>query len=175
MLLAAIANRLCGALVDAGLGERSGPLVASMLLFLPPSVGMGMVSPFAIRLATQSVASVGKISGALYALSTAGSIAGTLLTTFVLIPLIGVSAILKGLAVGPVAGFGSHFAVLETRAGRRRRAGIADSGIFPLAGIARDRSGEAQATIVVEVDTPYHHISVVDSRGIRAHVALRSL
>ena len=97
--LAAVANGLCGALLDVGLGERGGPLVASLLLFLPPSVGMGMVSPFAIRLATQSVASVGKISGNLYALSTAGSIAGTLLTTFVLIPLIGVSVILKGLGL----------------------------------------------------------------------------
>lgn len=91
-------TKLCLALVYDKWDERSGPLLASMLLFLPPSVGMGMVSPFAIRLATQSVASVGKISGTLYALSTAGSIAGTLLTTFVLIPLVGVSVILQGLA-----------------------------------------------------------------------------
>ena len=63
--IAVLAHGLCGSLVDAGLGEQSGPLVASMLLFLPPSVGMGMVSPFAIRLATQSVSTVGKISGAL--------------------------------------------------------------------------------------------------------------
>ena len=97
--VAIVARALCGGLVVAGLGEQSGPLVASMILFLPPSVGMGMVSPFAIRLATESVSSVGKISGTLYALSTTGSIAGTLLTTFVLIPLIGVSAILQGLGL----------------------------------------------------------------------------
>jgi predicted membrane-bound spermidine synthase len=59
---------------------------------------MGMVSPFAIRLATHTVASVGKTAGTLYALSTLGSIVGTVLTTFVLIPSFGAVAILKGLA-----------------------------------------------------------------------------
>ncbi len=164
--LAAIANGLCGALVAAGLGERSGPLVASMLLFLPPSVGMGMVSPFAIRLATQSVASVGKISGALYALSTAGSIAGTLLTTFVLIPLIGVSAILKGLALVLLLA-----SVLTVPFWKRGLAGVAVL-VLPILAYTFWPGSPATALggageIVVEVDTPYHHISVVDSRDSR--------
>ena len=55
--IALFAHGACEWLVERGLGERSGPLVASMLLFLPPSVGLGVVSPFAIRLATQSVTS----------------------------------------------------------------------------------------------------------------------
>ena len=71
-----VARPFCEALVEADWGEQSGPLVASLVLFLPPSLGMGMVSPFAVRLATQSVSSVGKVAGTLYALSTAGSIAG---------------------------------------------------------------------------------------------------
>ena len=79
-------------------GEKSGPFLAGAILFLLPSIGMGMVSPFAIRLATATVASVGKTSGTLYALSTLGSILGTMLTTFVLIPNFGAGAILKGLA-----------------------------------------------------------------------------
>ena len=160
--LAVVANRLCGALVDAGFGERSGPLVASMLLFLPPSVGMGMVSPFAIRLATQSVASVGKISGTLYALSTAGSIAGTLMTTFVLIPLLGLSAILEGL------GFVLLLVSVVTLPFRKRAlAGVAVLVLPVLAyslwpGTPAIASGDA-GRIIVDVDTPYHHISVIDA------------
>ena len=167
--LALVSRGLCAALVNSGLGERGGPLVASMLLFLPPSVGMGMVSPFAIRLATQSVASVGKISGALYALSTAGSIAGTLLTTFVLVPLIGVSAILRGL--GLVLLLVSLLTLpFWKRAFRfdQAVAGVALLGLLALAcsiwpgspAVALEPFDE----IVVDVDTPYHHISVVDNQ-----------
>ncbi len=97
--IALVSYSFCEALVQAGLGEQSGPLVASLALFLAPGVGMGMVSPFAIRLAAQSVATSGRSPGTLYALSTLGSIVGTILTTFVLIPLIGLSAILKGLGL----------------------------------------------------------------------------
>ena len=160
-VLAAVANRLCGALVDAGLGERNGPLVAALLLFLPPSVGMGMVSPFAIRLATPSVAAVGKISGTLYALSTVGSIAGTLVTTFVLIPLVGVSVILKGLALVLLL-----VSVLTLPFWKRGLAGAAVIGLPILASSLWPASpaiasGNA-AEPIVDIDTPYHHVTVID-------------
>ena len=167
-LVAVLARGLCGALVDGGLGERSGPLVASMLLFLPPSVGMGMVSPFAIRLATQSVASVGKISGTLYALSTAGSIAGTLLTTFVLVPLIGVSAILKGLGLVLLL-----VSVLTLPFWNRAQAlaGVGVLAMLIFVGLIWPGSPAVALgpfdELVVDVDTPYHHISVVDIEDSR--------
>jgi hypothetical protein len=85
-LIAVVAAPVCDATLRAGFNEKSGPFLAATVLFLLPSVGMGMVSPFAIRLATHTVASVGKTAGTLYALSTLGSIAGTVLTTFVFIP-----------------------------------------------------------------------------------------
>src|SRR5690606_8979189 len=93
--IAIFASAVCQVLVQAGFGEQTGPLAASLVLFLAPSIGMGMVSPFAIRLATSSLETVGKISGSLYALSNVGSIGGTMLTTFILIPFIGLSVILK--------------------------------------------------------------------------------
>ena len=166
-LIAIFARRLCGALVDAGFGEQSGPLVASMVLFLPPSVGMGMVSPFAIRLATESVSSVGRISGMMYAISTAGSIAGTLLTTFVLVPLCGVSAILKGFGLVLLA-----VAVLTLPKWKSKDAPI---GLFLLALIALTCAAwpESRGTSlepfeeILCVDTPYHSISVVDTQDTR--------
>jgi spermidine synthase len=166
--IAVFARGLCERLVDAGFGEQSGPLVASMLLFLPPSVGMGMVSPFAIRLATQSISSVGKISGTLYALSTGGSIAGTLLTTFVLIPMIGVSAILKGLGLVLLL-----VSVLTFPFWKRAHAmaGVATIGLLTLACSVWPGSRVAAFRpfdkIIVDVDTPYHHISVVDNQDSR--------
>ncbi|OLD56792.1 MAG: hypothetical protein AUI83_06015 [Armatimonadetes bacterium 13_1_40CM_3_65_7] len=79
------------------LGPRASPLLASVVLFVLPSLLLGMTSPFAIKLATTNLATVGNTAGVLYAISTAGSIAGTLLTAFVLIPTMGVRAILYSL------------------------------------------------------------------------------
>jgi predicted membrane-bound spermidine synthase len=60
-----------------------------LLLFAPPVVLLGMVSPFAIRLAVSGVATAGAVAGRLYALSTVGSLLGTFCTALFLIPLIG--------------------------------------------------------------------------------------
>jgi spermidine synthase len=49
----------------------------------------GMYSPFAIRLMLRSPARSGRVSGAVYGISTIGSIAGTLGTTFFLLPSMG--------------------------------------------------------------------------------------
>jgi spermidine synthase len=162
--LALFAYPFCQALAAAGLGEQSGPLVASLVLFLPPSVGMGMVSPIAIRLATQSVSSVGKSAGTLYALSTLGSIVGTLLTTFVLVPLIGLSAILKSL------GLALLLVSLITLPLRRNPQALTRTivvGLFALAMLlwpAPDRNPLAAGEeMIVDVDTPYQHISVIDN------------
>ena len=77
-----------------------------------------MVSPFAVRLATHTVASVGKTAGTLYALSTLGSIAGTMLTTFVLIPSIGAGDDSQGAGRGAVGDGGGDVSVRQSR-GRR--------------------------------------------------------
>ena len=64
-----------------------------------------MYSPFAIRLLLRSPLSSGRVSGAVYGVSTAGSIVGTLGTTFFLIPAIGSRAITLTLGtVGVIAG-----------------------------------------------------------------------
>ena len=77
---------------NAPLGIFYGSLVAVILLFTIPTVLLGCVSPFAIRLRIQQVGNSGRISGMLYAISTAGSIVGTFLPVLVLLPSIGVRA-----------------------------------------------------------------------------------
>ena len=80
-------------------GTRLNPLIACSVLFLLPGVFMGTISPYVIRLAATHLDRVGSTAGTLYAVSTAGSIFGTLLTAFYLIPLLGVSNIIHALGL----------------------------------------------------------------------------
>src|SRR6188508_1649883 len=73
----------------ASAGAVIGSFLAVLLLCAPPVVLLGMVSPFAIRLAVSSIATAGAVAGRLYALSTAGSLLGTFMPALVLIPAIG--------------------------------------------------------------------------------------
>src|SRR5207237_4488150 len=80
-------------------GTRLNPLFASSIYFLPPGIFLGTISPYVIRLAATQLSTVGSTAGTLYAVSTCGSIFGTLLTAFYLIPLMGVSNIIHFLGV----------------------------------------------------------------------------
>jgi len=92
--------------VLAGVDDiRAGSLISSLALMFFPVALLGMYSPFAIRLLLRSAQHSGRVSGAVYGVSTAGSIVGTLGTTFFLIPAIGSRAITLTLgALGLVAG-----------------------------------------------------------------------
>lgn len=69
-------------------------IVATMALFAPAAVLLGMVPPFAVRLCLEDPAYTGRTAGRLYAISTVGSIVGTFLAGFVLIAWVGSTSIL---------------------------------------------------------------------------------
>ncbi|HEY0429251.1 MAG TPA: fused MFS/spermidine synthase [Pyrinomonadaceae bacterium] len=71
------------------IGLEIKSMLAALLLFAPASVLLGCVTPFAVKLKMTSLADSGKTVGRLYALSTVGSIFGTFLAGFVLIPFLG--------------------------------------------------------------------------------------
>lgn len=73
---------------------RAGSLAATTILFLLPAMVCGTVSPFAVRLLTRESGLSGYTAGQLYFLSTAGSAAGTLITSFYLVLLFETSTIL---------------------------------------------------------------------------------
>jgi hypothetical protein len=90
---------------------RFGSLSAAMLLFLVPTFFSGMVSPYCVRLLVDSEQTSGRRAGQLYFVSTFGSAAGTIMTSFflvlwfevnvIILSLIGIStvlAVLSGLA-----------------------------------------------------------------------------
>ena len=77
------------ALDEISAGAFIGSLLGVLVLVAVPVLLLGAVSPYAIRLAVSSVEEAGTVAGRLYALSTAGSLVGTLLSALVLIPLVG--------------------------------------------------------------------------------------
>ncbi len=74
-------------------------VLLTTVLFFPPSVILGMVTPIVVKLRLRSLAKTGNIVGATYAVSTAGSIFGTFITGFVLIQWIGTRSIIVAAAV----------------------------------------------------------------------------
>ncbi|HNS02519.1 MAG TPA: fused MFS/spermidine synthase [Anaerolineae bacterium] len=70
-------------------GVLLGAGAAIVLLFGLPTLLLGMISPFALRLAVADVGSSGQVAGRLYALSTVGSLLGAFLPVLALIPAIG--------------------------------------------------------------------------------------
>jgi predicted membrane-bound spermidine synthase len=85
------------------LDDRWGALLSASVLFLLPSILLGVVSPFAVRLATRDVASAGASAGLLYAVSTLGSFLGCIATSFYFVLWMSVPWILRILAAMLVA------------------------------------------------------------------------
>jgi len=84
---------------------RFGSLLAAMCLFFVPTFFSGMISPYAVRLLVVDQASSGRHAGQLYFVSTFGSAAGTLLTSFYLVLILEVNQILLAmLAISTVLG-----------------------------------------------------------------------
>jgi spermidine synthase len=81
---------------------KAGSLVSSLAILFFPVMFLGMYSPFAIRLLLTSANHSGMVSGTVYGISTAGSIVGTLGTTFYLIPSIGSRAITLSLGTAGI-------------------------------------------------------------------------
>jgi spermidine synthase len=158
------------------LGERYSPLFATTLLLGPPSILLGMVSPYAIRLAAKTLEKLGKASGNLYALSTLGSIAGTFVTVFVLIPEFGVNKIIVALGV-------TLLVVAFLGLGKRLKVFVLVILIaIPFAApylVARRLTvatySLALGDTIYETDTPYHHLQVVDAYDAEHQSTVRYL
>jgi hypothetical protein len=64
---------------------RYGSLLASAILFMVPTIILGMISPYSVRLLVETIEHSGQIAGRLYFVSTLGSALGTLATSFYLV------------------------------------------------------------------------------------------
>lgn len=73
---------------------RYGSLAASSFLFVVPTIVLGMITPYSVRLLVRETHTSGHVAGTLYFVSTLGSALGTLATSFYLILWLEVNTIL---------------------------------------------------------------------------------
>ncbi|HEX3263370.1 MAG TPA: fused MFS/spermidine synthase [Solirubrobacterales bacterium] len=104
------------ALDSLSAGAFAGSLMGVLVLIAVPVILLGACSPYAIRLTLPDIEHSGRIAGRLYAVSTAGSLVGTMLAALVLIPFTGTQRTFLvfaiALAVVAAAGLGWRFAPL---------------------------------------------------------------
>ena len=127
---------------------------------------LGIVSPYAIKLATRRLTELGNVSGNLYSLSTIGSIVGTFLTVFVLIPTFEINYIIFGLGVTLMV-FSSLFGL--ARFPKVLAVFVVVLLLF-FPSISLSSTGAVMVhtgTLVYEKETLYSHLDVIDSGNIR--------
>ncbi len=150
--------------ISGALSIQVGPLVSAAMMFLLPAVLLGMVSPFAIKL--QSLAEpqqgVGSVAGTIFFWSTLGSITGSLLAGFVLIPTVGVNRVI--IAVGIVLVL-LGVVPLATLGLARRKAVASGAGSLVLAVVAAQFATAPVVdadTIVYQSDGLYQQITIYE-------------
>jgi len=145
-------------------GPRTNPLLACLALFFIPGVLMGITSPYVIRLMTRSVGEVGRTAGTVYAVSTAGSIAGTLGSAFYLLSFWGTNGILYRLGAGLV---GTAVVAMLAGAASQKKAALAAVAVAALAVLAAAQPALAEERILLERDSAYHRLFVTDEGQYR--------
>ncbi len=189
-------DRVLRAIVGWDPGPRANPLLASIALFFPPAFVLAGVTPVAVRLLARSVGSAGSTAGRLFALSTAGSIAGTFATAFFLVPQLGtdelfaycgaalflaalptalasrlVAASVVALALAGAAVAVSALVVADGGASTVSAASLTNwSPVYRSRGDLYRTAPEPILTgfkVVYRKDTRYHHLLVVDDRTTR--------
>ncbi len=144
---------------------RSYPLMLRIvlltsLLFLPPTLVLGMVSPVVIKLTLTDLKRTGNVVGKIYAWSTFGSIVGTFATGFVLISAFGTRWIVFGVGMILIAMaivFGDFF-------GRRKSddLAVAAGGALLLAALVFQIDAKGALASGCYKETNYYCIKVTD-------------
>jgi spermidine synthase len=145
------------ALDEISAGAFLGSLFGVLVLVAVPVLLLGAVSPYAIRLAVSTVEEAGSVAGRLYALSTAGSLVGTLLSALLLIPVVGTrrTFLVFALAIAVIAVWGLRPV---------RRYALAPAAIAALIALpvgtlkAQTESGR----VIYEAETEYQYARVIE-------------
>jgi spermidine synthase len=143
------------ALGALSVGGFLGSLAAVLVLVAVPVLLLGAVAPYANRLALDTVRDTGRVTGRLYAISTAGSLLGTFASALLLIPLIGThrTFLVFALALALVAAPGLHaktFLLIP----------LAIAGLLAVPPAAVG-AGRSDAHVIYETETPYQYVRVV--------------
>ena len=151
--------------VTKPLGLRGGALASAVLFLGLPLTLLGMISPYAVRLAAHLIVDLGRTTGRLYALSTAGSLLGTLCAGFYLIPSFRLRTIFVGTALVLVL----PSVVWQAIAARRH---LAIAALVVLAsGLVAARPLRTGPGVKQVVDTHFAQLKVLDEGGARTLLA----
>lgn len=148
-------------------GLRFAVLAAAFILFFPPLMLLGMVSPYAIKLKTASLDEVGRSAGNLYAVSTMASVVAALTTGFFLIPHIGVTRLTLGVGILLLAT--ASFGYARTLRARTKYALPLLLVLGGAGGIALSPGGTADpdSGLLAIAQSPHAEIRVIESQGTR--------
>jgi predicted membrane-bound spermidine synthase len=149
------------------MGLRAAVLVAATILFFPPLMMLGMVSPFAIRLKTPALDEVGRTAGNLYALSTLASVFAAIGTGFFLIPNIGVARLTYLIGVVLMVTAAAGWAI-----DRRGKTAAAIALFILVAGAAAyqtapEAKANPEAGLLHVTQSAYAEIRVLEKKGLR--------
>ena len=144
------------ALDEISAGAFVGSLVGVLFLIAVPLVMLGTCSPWAIRLAVPDVEHAGRTAGRLYAISTFGSLFGTMLSALVLIPFIGTQRTFLvfaiALALIAAAGLGWRYLVVPIALALVLAVPVGSSGATDGGEVIWEGETEEQYIRVVEQD-----------------------
>ncbi len=127
-------------------------LAAVSLLVLPPTVLLGGVAPFLVKLRARRLDEVGRASGSLSGVGTAGSLLGTFVPTLVTIPFLGTAATLR--LLGALLILASALLL-----GRNASAAL----VLPLALTFAPSRPAAGPGVLEERDSAYQHLRVEET------------
>jgi predicted membrane-bound spermidine synthase len=146
------------------MGDLLGSFVVVMVLFVVPVTLLGMISPFAIRLAISKPEEAGKVSGRIYAISTLGSFIGTFLPVLVLIPLLGTTNTFIGASLFLMAvalvGLGRAEGWKRTLVWLWMPVVLGLFAILWASGAFKNTPGQ-----IVEIESAYNYIEVIEKEG----------
>jgi spermidine synthase len=147
---------------DLPIPQRFAPLLPVTVLFGPPTLLLGFISPYAAELA--SAERKGTASGRVYALGTIGSIVGAFGTTFLLIPWIGVTGIEVIFGVMLLAAA----ALVTPRSDTFGRGGtVVAALVLVLAASTAVFGVSVGESTVYQTQTAYQELRVADDGGVR--------
>jgi spermidine synthase len=144
------------------LGLRLGAFTSSAILFGPSLFLLGCVSPYIVKIAAREMKNIGRTVGIFYALSTAGSFIGTVLTGFVLIAYFRVGRIFEFIGIALILLSVIYFVFL------RRKWYFLAALCFPLfltfdpGNVQRTMPDGTTAMRVTSIDSFYGNLKVVD-------------
>ncbi|MCS7143189.1 MAG: fused MFS/spermidine synthase [Aigarchaeota archaeon] len=94
IIMASVDAFILSLLSPENVDDRLGVISASLFILGPPTVLLGAIPPISVRLISNEIVKTGRSAGFIYALSTLGSIAGTFMTTYLLIPMLDIRTVI---------------------------------------------------------------------------------